>query len=186
MQRLSALVRYIFTVILVPILIAVAIHFIEKQPQETANVVLKFLFDLSDQTWFRVTALSLGCFVAGLWVDWLLRKLSSANERRALGTKMLSLDHDLSFPQGPIPIIMLRAHPQSVSCFTAAKKFRIWVPDNRIFSINPDRARGLITDYLGHVGTMLEDGHFSEAKHYAKSSKASFDEVYAGFGLSSA
>src|SRR5262249_58360266 len=41
MQRLSALVRYIFTAILVPILIAVATHLIEEQPQRTANVVLK-------------------------------------------------------------------------------------------------------------------------------------------------
>jgi hypothetical protein len=58
MQRFSTWVRYIFTAIFIPIVIAVAAHFIEEQPQETANVVLKFLSDLWEQTWFRLTALS--------------------------------------------------------------------------------------------------------------------------------
>ena len=56
-------------------------------------MVLKFLLDLSEQTWLRVTALLLFGFVAGLWVDWLLRKLdrSRADERKALGTEMVRL-----------------------------------------------------------------------------------------------
>jgi hypothetical protein len=170
MQRLSALVRYIFTAILVPIIVAVAIHYIEQQP---TNVVLKFLFDLSEQTWLRVTALLLGGFVAGLWVDWLLRKLdgSRAKERQALGVEMRILAYDL--PR--LGLHQLR--PQIMSCLTTARKLGIWTPDDRIFSIHPLHATDLITDYLMHVGTMLMDGHFSEAKQYALNSKANFNKA---------
>jgi uncharacterized membrane protein YciS (DUF1049 family) len=116
MQRFSALVRYIFTVILISILVAVAAHFIEEQPQETANVVLKFLFDLWEQTWFRITALLLVGFVAGLWVDWLLRKLdgSHANQRETLGTEMHLLVHGR--------LDLFGARPEIDSCFIAARK----------------------------------------------------------------
>ena len=83
MQRLSTLARWIFTAILAivaaiftQVVFPIVVHFIEEQPQETANValkllhaVLKFLFDLSEQTWFRVAALLLVGFVPGLWVD---------------------------------------------------------------------------------------------------------------------
>jgi len=182
MQRFSALVRYIFTAILLPILIAVAAHFIEEQPQETANVVLKFLFDLAEQTWFRVTALLLVGFAAGLWVDWFLRRLdgSRVDERKKLGTDMVSLGHDLRFLRDPTtPILMQRARPQILSCFTAARKFAIWVPDQRAYELHPDRARNMITDYLMGVGTLLKDGQFREAKRYAVNSKASFDKAYA-------
>src|SRR5260370_178515 len=78
--------------------------------QKTANAVLKFLhvvlkllLYLSEQTWLRATALILLGFVAGLWLDWLLRKLdgSRAEERQALGTEMVSLGDYLRFSQLP-------------------------------------------------------------------------------------
>jgi len=184
MQRFSALVRYIFTVILVLILIPVAAHFIEEQPRETANVVLKFLFDLSEQTWLHLTALSLGCFVAGLWVDWLLRRLdrSRADERKALGTEMANLGNELGLLTDP----MYQASPRIRSFFATARKLGIWVPDQRIFAMHPERAKVLIKDYLTHVGTLLRDGHFLEAKRYAAvNSSLFFDEAYEEFGLSS-
>jgi hypothetical protein len=182
MQRFSTWARYIFTAILVPILIPVATHFIEEQPRETANAVLKFLFDLSEQTWLRITALSLGCFVAGLWVQWLLQKLdrSRVDERKALGTEMVNLGDKLSVLTDP----MYPARPQIMSCFTTAKKLGIWEPGQRVSKIRADNLimeypmRQAITDYLMDVGTMLEDGHFKEAKQHAKSRKASFDKAY--------
>jgi hypothetical protein len=71
------------------------------------------------------------------------------------------------------------------SCFTTARKYGIWVPDDRIFSAHPAAAMDLITDYLMDVGRMLQDEHFSEAKQHAESRKADFDKVYVRFGLSS-
>ena len=188
MQRLSALVRYIFTAILVPILIAVATHLIEEQPQRTANVVLKFLLDLSEQTWFRPTAISLGCFVAGLWVDWLLWRLdrSRADERKALGIEMLTLGRNLGHFVGRIngdPMSAFR--PQITSCLTKVKRFGMWVPDDRIFSIHSPYAMDLIVDYLTQVGQMLQGENFREAKRDAKKSKAAFDKAYAEHRLPS-
>ena len=171
MQRFSTWVRRIATGILLVVgaiftgvVFPVVSHFIQEQPQETTNVALKilhaalkFLYDLSEQTWFRITASMLVAFVAGLWVDWLLRRLdgSRADERKALGTEMCNLGYDLRFIRDPTPILMQRARPQILSCFTTARKFGIWVPDRRAYELHPDRARNMITDYLMHVGTLL-------------------------------
>src|SRR5262249_7320490 len=152
-------------------------HFIQEQPQETANValkllhvVLKFLHDLSEQAWLRITLLLLVGFVAGLWVDWLLRRLDGsrakqrealADERVALGTKMVKLGDDLDDLRSP----MQQAGHEIRSCFASAKKFGIWVPDQRVLVIHPDRAKLLVEDYLRQVGTLLKDGNFSSARH---------------------
>jgi len=202
MQRFSTWARWIATGILVvvgaiftQVVFPVVAHFMQEQPQETANavlkflhVVLKFLLDLSEQTWLRTTALILLGFVAGLWLDWLLRKLdgSRAEERQALGTEMVSLGDYLRFSQLPTH----QARPQIMSCLTTAKKLGIWVPDQRVFEISKRAEnlimeypiRNLIADYLAHVGTMLKDGHFKEAKQEAVNSKAAFAKAYAEHG----
>lgn len=67
--------------------------------------------------------------------------------------------------------------PQITSYFTTAEKLGMQVPDDRIFSIHLPHALDLIMDYLTQVGTMLKDGHFREAKLYAKESKADFDSI---------
>jgi hypothetical protein len=193
MRRFSAWARWIATAILIgvgaiftDVVFPVVTRLIQEQPQETANVfwvVLKFLRDLSEQTWLRAAALSLGCFVAGLWVDWLLRRLdgSRTDERKALGTEMVELGNVLrSYSGKPRGLYMPAARPRIESCFTTARKLGIWVPDDRIFSIiHFPHAMDLITDYLWDVGTMLQGGHFSEAKQHAKSRKAAFDKAYA-------
>jgi hypothetical protein len=198
MQRFSDWARWIATVILIPIFTAVAARFLWEQPRETANTVLKSLLDLSEQTWVRAAALALGCFVVGLWLDWLLRKLDDtrADERKALGTEMLNFGNKLRDMKYPTD----QARPQIMSYFAAARKLGIWVPDDRIFSIhtkrhmNAIRSGGsymdattevidyvkldeMIKDYLRHVGTMLMDGNFREAKQYAKKTKADFDKI---------
>jgi hypothetical protein len=206
MQSLSTWVRRIATGILLVVgaiftgvVFPLVSHFIQEQPQETANVALKilnaalkFLYDLSEQAWLRITVSLLVGFVAGLWVDWLLRRLDGslakqrealADERAALGTKMVKLGDDLDDLRSP----MQQAGPEIRSCFASAKKFGIWVPDQRVLVIHPDRAKLLVEDYLRQVGTLLKDGNFSSARQYAKAnSKYLFDEAYAEFGLSSA
>jgi hypothetical protein len=195
MQRFSAWARWIGTIIFTSVFIPVAVHFIEQQPQETTNVVLKFLFYLGEQAWLRITALILLGFVAGLWVDWLLRKLDKTrdDERKVLGGEMANFGETLAL------IKDLRQHtPKIISYFISARKFGIWAPDDRIFSILTDRLKSairengsymtptksvldymtledMIKDYLKQVGTMLRDGHFREARQYAINSKATFD-----------
>jgi hypothetical protein len=74
---------------------------------------------------------------------------------------------------------MYANYSRIVSCFTTARKFGIWVPDDRIFSIHPPHAIHLVVEYLSDVGTMLKDRHFKQARQYAKSRRASFDKAYA-------
>src|SRR6516164_4220073 len=75
--------------------------FIKQQPQEAANsalkflhAALKFLHDLSEQTWFLVTASFLVGFAAGFLVKWLLQKLdgSRAKQREALADERVALE----------------------------------------------------------------------------------------------
>jgi hypothetical protein len=191
-RRIATGILVVLGAIFTGVVFPVVSHFIQEQPQETANVALKilhtalkFLHDLSEQTWFRFTASMLVGFVAGLWVDSLLRKLdgSRAKQREALGTEMRILGHDLGRAHHRLEVNpMYKARPRIVSCFTTARKLGIWVPDDRIFSIHPPRAIDLITDYLMDVGIMLRDGHFSEAKQHAKSRKPLFDKAYADEG----
>jgi hypothetical protein len=168
MQRFSAWARWIVTVIFIPILMTaigeVTARFITRRPEEAANVVLRFLLDLSEQAWLRYTAFFFGGLVAGLWLDWLLRKLDSSGtkEIKALGSGMIDLANNLSRMTNPID----RGGSQLRLYFIIARKLGIWAPDERIFN-NP-RAFGFVRDYLMGVGNMLHDGHFSEAKQYAE------------------
>jgi hypothetical protein len=131
MQRFSPWARWVFTIILAGVGFPLAVHFIEQQPQGTANVILKFLLDLSEQPWLPITALFLAGFVAGLWLDWLLRKLdgSRAEQREALGGEMLILNYNLGNLKDP----MAEARAEIMSCLIAARKLRIWAPDERVF-----------------------------------------------------
>jgi hypothetical protein len=172
MQRFSAWARWIVTVIFTSVLIPVAVHFFEQQPQETANVVLKFLFYLGEQAWFRVAVLILVGFVAGLWLGWLLRKLDDtrADKRKVLGGEMVNFGETLVLIKDP------RDHSGRIrSYFTSARKFGIWAPDDRVFDLSD--ANRVITEYLSTIGQMLKAGHFKEAKHDAEERKRLYEPL---------
>jgi hypothetical protein len=173
MQRISTWIRWICTAIVAPIVTAVDVELIytERPPETANNTILNFLFDLSEQTWFRPTALFLIGLVIGLWLDWLLRILdgSRADERAALGDDMLIWEHELEHLHDPS-----KANPKIMSCFITAKKLGIWAPDERVFEIDPNSAYPMIRNYLTNVGQLLRDKHFSKAKQLAKKSKADF------------
>jgi hypothetical protein len=167
------------------ILGGVAVYLIAQRPQETVDVVSKFLEQilyLRQQPWFRDAAVFLGGLISGLCLDWLRRKLgrSRADMREALGNEMLILDHDLLGLRDP----MSEARSEIMSCFITARKFKIWAPDERVFEIQPNRAYDMIRNYLTNVGVMLRDGHFSEAKRYAMRIKAALALAYREHGLS--
>jgi hypothetical protein len=191
MQILSVWVRQVAVGALSVFVFPLAVDFFKRmaenvgiydQPGEAAGTVLNFLLSLSQQSWLRVTALTLGAFVAGLLLERRLQKLdrSRIEERKDLGFEMIKLGNQLRGYTGHLQgEYMTRARQKIVSCFTTARKLGIWAPSDRIFSVHPPRAMDLIADYLMDVGTMLIDGHFSEAKQHAKSRKAAFTSVYA-------
>ena len=193
MQRLSTWAGWISAgvaavlFILKDVVAPVVVDFIKKQPEtdDAIHATLKLALDPLQQPWLHVAGWILIGFAAGFWVDWLLRKLdgSRAEHRKALGVEMGILAHDLGATVYPLMVNpMYVARPKMVSCFTTARKFGIWVPDDRIFEVHPPRAMNLVTDYLNDVGAMLRAGHFSDAKQHAKSRKPLFDKAYADEG----
>src|SRR6516162_7565390 len=99
MQRLSAWARWIgagvFTIFVIPIAVEFVKHVAESiglydRPREAAGTILNFFLSLAELPWLGVTALVLAGFVAGLWLDWLLRRLdgSRAEARETLGIEM--------------------------------------------------------------------------------------------------
>jgi hypothetical protein len=143
-------------------------------------VVLKFLLDLAQHPWVHAVAWIFVAFVAGLWVDWLLRKLdgSYANSRKIFGAEMVNLGNYLEQLKSP-----MEESARIRSCFATARRLGLWVPDERIFRLHRPRASQEISNYLKQVGTMLKDGNFQEAKRDARNSKAAFDKAYAQHGL---
>src|SRR5262249_8465609 len=105
----------------------------------------------------------------------------------ALGFEMRSLGGHLRLSQLPI----YEDRPQIMSYLATARKFGIWVPDERVFEISKraenlimeDPIRNVITEYLMNVGTLLEEGNFAEAKQHAENSKAAFAKAYAEHGF---
>lgn len=185
MQRLSTWARWIavsaFTLFVIPLAVEFLKHMAEKvglydRPGEAVDTILNFFLSLAELPWLRITALILFAFGAGLWLDWFLRKLDKSHEdsRRILGANMVKLGNYLGQIKSP-----MQESARIKSLFASATKLGLWVPDERIFRLPPPRASHEISDYLGHVGTMLKDGNFREAKLVAKNSKAAFDKAYA-------
>src|SRR5262245_40531376 len=106
MQRLSTWARWlgagVVTIFVIPIAVDILTHESEKvgmyeRPGEIAGTVLNFFLSLAELPWLRTTALVLGSFVAGVWLDWLLRKFdgSRAKARENVGIEMMNLAHDI-------------------------------------------------------------------------------------------
>jgi hypothetical protein len=162
MQRLSAWVRRIATTILIPIFTAVAARFIWEQPPETTGAVLRFFLNLAEQTWLRVTALVLGGFVAGLWLDWLLRKLdrSRAEARKDLGFELLKLASELAEELERVDRNWQRLRPRLMSAFIKARGFGLWAPDDEVIN------RG---DRLGHSHAVpSRSGHYAQGRTFER------------------
>jgi hypothetical protein len=181
MQRLSVWLRWIaagfFTLIIIPLLVEFLKHLAENiglydRPRETAGAVLNFFLSLAELPWLRVTALVLAGFVAGLWLDWLLRKFdgSRAKARENLGYEMMNLAHDIDNALALVDRFRLQDFsPRLISAFIKAKQVGLWTPDVRM-------PLNVVMPYLRHVGTLLSDGHFAEAKQAALECKEAFEK----------
>jgi len=149
MRSLSVWVRQIavgaFSVFVFPL----AVDFLKRmaenagiydRPGGAAGTVLNFFLSLSQQTWLRVTALTLGAFVTGLVLERRLQKLdrSRTDKRKDLGFEMIKFGNQLRGYTGQLQgEFMHRARRNIVSCFATARKFGIWAPNDRIFSVAP-------------------------------------------------
>jgi amino acid transporter len=181
MQRLSAWARWIgagvFTIFVIPIAVEFVKHMAENiglydRPREAAGTVLNFFLGLAELPWLHVTALVLGSFVAGVWLDWLLRKFdgSRAKARENLGYEMSNLAHDIDNALALVDRFGPQDFsPRLMSTFIKAKQKGLWTPDVRM-------PPNVVMPYLRHVGTLLSDGHFAEAKQAALECKEAFEK----------
>jgi hypothetical protein len=145
------------------------------RPREAADTVLNFFLSLAELPWLRTTTLVLCAFVAGLWLDWLLRKFdgSRAKARENLGYEMMNLAHDIDNALALVDRFRLQDFsPRLISAFIKAKQVGLWTPDVRM-------PLNVVMPYLRHVGTLLSDGHFAEAKQAALQAKEHFAEIVA-------
>jgi hypothetical protein len=184
MQRLSAWARGIASVIFTGVVLPLVVYFIEQQPPETAGAVLKFFLNLAEQPWLRVTALVLGGFVAGLWLDWLLRKFdgSRAKAREHLGYEMTNIGSDMQREIEYYGTGRFNVGPRLGSCFVKVRKAGLWAPERQSLNLHPlyaERMQNILVNYLLRVGAMLSDGHFAEAKQVALQAKQHFAEIVA-------
>ncbi|WFU42619.1 hypothetical protein QA640_09240 [Bradyrhizobium sp. CB82] len=113
--------------------------------------------------------------VVGVWVDWILRRIdgSRADDRRALGVRFCNLAHTIEdrfrcddrWPSNIVSVI-----PNITSAFIEADKYGVWTPADTLYE-NPNGGN-LMVYYLLHVGTLLRDGHFREARVHSLQAKA--------------
>ena len=180
MQRFSAWARWLavsaFTVFVIPLAVEFFKHLAENvglydRPREAVGTVLNFLLSLADLPWLRVAALILFGLMAGLWVDWLLRKLDDtrADKGKVLGGEMVRLGNYVEQYKFPIP---MEESTKIRSCFGTATKLGIWAPADQVFDLARNDHKRVIAEYLITIGQMLKAGHFKEAKRDAKNSKA--------------
>jgi hypothetical protein len=179
MQSFSAWVRWIaagvFTLFISPLAVKVLDRMAENfglYDRDALPNAVSFLLGLADQSWVRATALGVTAFAAGLWTDWLLRRLDStrAESRKKLGSEMSRLARPL--PEGYVRL----ESPKVMSALIQAKKFGLWAPDlsapaNGLEHLPPAQLFKFLMEYFEAVGRLLEAGHFNEAKREALQSK---------------
>jgi hypothetical protein len=177
MQRLSVWARRIalgfFTLFILPLVGKVLDHMAENYglyDREALPQIINAFVSLAEQTWLRITVLVLAGFVAGLWLDWLLRRLdrSRAEARENLGIEMTNLANDIDNALALVDRFRLPDFsPRLISAFIKAKQVGLWTPDVGM-------PLNVVMDYLRHVGTLLSDGHFADAKQAALERKQAF------------
>ena len=155
MQRFSTWARWILAILAIvgAIVKDIVVDFIKKQPEtdDAIHAVLKFLLDLIQHPWLQVAGWIFVGLAAGVWLDWLLRKLdgSRADRRKNLGYEMLKLHDDFDELGNALRDPMRAKATEIRSCFVSAKKIGMWAPDyDRVFNLDPDHAEKLIAAYL--------------------------------------
>jgi hypothetical protein len=187
MQRLSVWARWIaaavFTLIIIPLIGRIVDRMAENvglYDREALPKAVSLLLRIGEMPWVRATALGVGCFAAGLWVDWLLRRLDSSRAEvlENLGYEMLSLCGRISDASTRVgfvwPDSMADLRMNLTSIRLTGQRFGVWVPDHRIYGIND--GLDILEVYLHQVGTTLRDGQFTEAKQAAMAIKGEFDQ----------
>ena len=179
---LKPILSVIWGLLLIPLIALILEKWFEENffsdPNAVATTVFKNLVALGQQHSFQFALVFLTGIVIGVSLDWLVRKSdeNKASEVRTLGSKFRSLSDGIKIRTAssgwPNNVRVLK--PAIMSAFIAAKKFDLWVPDERVYQL-PDAS--FLCEYFSFVGRLLEDGHFDEAKREALAWKPFLDKA---------
>jgi hypothetical protein len=130
--------------------------------------------------WFKFALIFMTGIVIGISVETSARRSGErkAFELRSLGYKFRSLSDSIKMrnaaPGWPDNARDLR--PAIMSVLIAARKCRLWAPNERVYEL-PDAS--FLCEYFGAVGRLLEDGRLDEATREALSWRPFLDRAKA-------
>ena len=147
-------------------------------PNALVTTISDQLTEVSEASWFKFALVYMTGIVVGVAMEAAARRSGErkAFELRSLGYKFRSLADNLkaraAAPDWPDNVRDLR--PAIVSVLVAARKFKLWAPNERVFAL-PDAS--FLCEYFTNVGRLLEDGHLDEASREALSWKPFLDRA---------
>jgi len=147
-------------------------------PNALAAAVSDQLVAVSETPWFKFALVYMTGIVIGVSLGSSARRSGErkAFELRSLGYKFRSLSDSIKIrtaaPGWPDNARDLK--PAIMSVLIAARKFKLWAPNERVYEL-PDGS--FLCEYFSSVGRLLEDGHPDEAKREALSWKPFLDRA---------
>jgi hypothetical protein len=143
-----------------------------------ATAIADQLVVVSEAPWFKFALVYMTGIVVGISLETSAKRAGErrAFELRSLGYKFRSLADALktraAAPGWPDNVRDLK--PAIMSALTATRKFKLWAPTERVFTL-PDAS--FLCEYFTSVGRLLEDGNLSEAAREALSWKPFLDRA---------
>jgi hypothetical protein len=149
-----------------------------SEPNALAGTISDHLVAVGEARWFKFALVFMTGMVIGISLESSARRSGErkAFELRSLGYKFRSLSDSIkartASPGWPDNARDLR--PAILSASNAARKFKLWAPNERVFEL-PDAS--FLCEYFSSVGKLLEDGQLDEATREALSWKPFLDRA---------
>jgi hypothetical protein len=149
-----------------------------SEPNALAGTISDHLVAVGEARWFKFALVFMTGMVIGISLESSARRSGErkAFELRSLGYKFRSLSDSIkartASPGWPDSARDLR--PAILSASNAARKFKLWAPNERVFEL-PDAS--FLCEYFSSVGKLLEDGQLDEATREALSWKPFLDRA---------
>jgi hypothetical protein len=143
-----------------------------------ATAISDQLVAVSEVPWFKFALVYMTGIVVGISLEGSVKRAGErkAFELRSLGYKFRSLADALkaraAAPGWPDNVRDLK--PAIMTALTAAGRFKLWAPSERVFTL-PDAS--FLCEYFSSVGRLLEDGNLKEAAREALSWKPFLDRA---------
>ena len=149
-----------------------------SEPNAMATALSDSLVAVSQLRWFKFALVFMTGMVICVLLESSVRQSGErkAFELRSLGYKFRSLSNSVkSRAASGWPDNAGDLKPAIMSVFISAKKFGLWVPDERRVYELPDAS--FLCEYFRCLGILLEDGRLGEARREAISWKPFLDRA---------